>query len=143
MPIGNIFKEIQFDAGHRIPNHKSKCRHLHGHRYVVIGCVDGEIQEDWGSSSDGMVLDFGDLKAALMKIHDTFDHKMILYRRDPIVMRGMDDDSGVVVVEFVPTAENLAVEIFNSVSRDVPNLASVTVYETPTSWATYERPYDA
>ncbi|HCX34237.1 MAG TPA: 6-carboxytetrahydropterin synthase QueD, partial [Rhodocyclaceae bacterium] len=27
-----ITRRLEFDAGHRIPDHLSRCRHLHGHR---------------------------------------------------------------------------------------------------------------
>ncbi|MHB8760606.1 MAG: 6-pyruvoyl trahydropterin synthase family protein, partial [Thiobacillus sp.] len=30
-----ITRRLEFDAGHRIPNHGSQCRHLHGHRYAL------------------------------------------------------------------------------------------------------------
>ncbi|MDP2056292.1 MAG: 6-carboxytetrahydropterin synthase, partial [Thiobacillus sp.] len=30
-----ITRRLEFDAGHRIPNHASQCRHLHGHRYAL------------------------------------------------------------------------------------------------------------
>lgn len=28
-----ITRRLEFDAGHRIPDHQSQCRYLHGHRY--------------------------------------------------------------------------------------------------------------
>ena len=28
-----IRRYVETDTGHRVPNHKSKCRHFHGHRY--------------------------------------------------------------------------------------------------------------
>ena len=28
-----IRRWIETDTGHRVPNHKSKCRNIHGHRY--------------------------------------------------------------------------------------------------------------
>ena len=30
-----ITRKLEFDAGHRIPDHTSQCRNLHGHRYTV------------------------------------------------------------------------------------------------------------
>ena len=30
-----ITRRLEFDAGHRIPDHASQCRHLHGHRYAI------------------------------------------------------------------------------------------------------------
>ena len=34
-PTMRITRRLEFDAGHRIPNHQSQCRHLHGHRYAL------------------------------------------------------------------------------------------------------------
>ena len=31
----SVTRRLEFDAGHRIPDHRSQCRNLHGHRYVL------------------------------------------------------------------------------------------------------------
>ncbi|MFZ8988336.1 MAG: 6-carboxytetrahydropterin synthase, partial [Methylophilaceae bacterium] len=36
-----ITSRMEFDAGHRIPNHKSSCRNLHGHRYAIEVSLSG------------------------------------------------------------------------------------------------------
>ena len=38
-----ITKIIQWDMGHRIQNHRSICRGLHGHRYKAEICIEGSI----------------------------------------------------------------------------------------------------
>ena len=38
-----ITKEIEIDAAHRVPNHKSKCRTFHGHRYRIEVGVDDKV----------------------------------------------------------------------------------------------------
>ena len=38
-----ITRRLEFDAGHRIPNHISQCRHLHGHRYAIEITLRGNI----------------------------------------------------------------------------------------------------
>ena len=38
-----ITRRLEFDAGHRIPNHNSQCRHLHGHRYAIEITLSGEV----------------------------------------------------------------------------------------------------
>ncbi|MBI4225594.1 6-carboxytetrahydropterin synthase [Candidatus Roizmanbacteria bacterium] len=40
-----ITKIIEFDMGHRIPNHKSQCRNLHGHRYKLEVNLEGDVEE--------------------------------------------------------------------------------------------------
>jgi 6-pyruvoyltetrahydropterin/6-carboxytetrahydropterin synthase len=71
--------------GHRVPNHKSKCRNLHGHSYLIeLGCDDKVISEA-GSSSEGMVIDFSDMKEVLMDVIDKqFDHGFVMYDKDDL-----------------------------------------------------------
>ncbi|NRA47057.1 MAG: 6-carboxytetrahydropterin synthase [Oligoflexales bacterium] len=63
----DVTKIIEWDMGHRVPNHKNKCRHPHGHRYRLEVSMRGAISLEKGSSSEGMVVDFGDIKE-LMRI---------------------------------------------------------------------------
>src|SRR3569832_1109919 len=70
-----ITRKLEFDAGHRIPDHKSQCRNLHGHRYTLEITLVGAIIEEEGNSVNGMIMDFSDVKA-LAKQHlvDVWDH---------------------------------------------------------------------
>ena len=38
-----ITRRLEFDAGHRIPDHRSQCRHMHGHRYALEITLSGEV----------------------------------------------------------------------------------------------------
>jgi 6-pyruvoyltetrahydropterin/6-carboxytetrahydropterin synthase len=38
-----ITRKLEFDAGHRIPDHKSQCRNLHGHRYTLEITLTGKV----------------------------------------------------------------------------------------------------
>ena len=58
-----ITRRLEFDAGHRIPDHASQCRHLHGHRYALEITLSGDTIKRDGSPVNGMVMDFGDVKA--------------------------------------------------------------------------------
>ena len=40
-----IRRYVETDTGHRAPNHKSKCRHFHGHRYRFEAEIEGDIVE--------------------------------------------------------------------------------------------------
>ena len=97
-----------------------------------------------------MVKDFGHVKTAMMElVHDVYDHGFIVHREDARMCKalGMYDSDRlgkvsaygwkVVVVDFVPTAECLAREFFDTLKKAVPNLTSVDVWETPTSCASY------
>ncbi|MGE0718970.1 MAG: 6-carboxytetrahydropterin synthase [Alphaproteobacteria bacterium] len=75
-----ITRKIEIDAGHRIASHGSKCRHLHGHRYVVeVTCraPSGRLVE--AGEQSGMILDFGFLKDELIRhIDEPCDHGLIV-----------------------------------------------------------------
>src|SRR5471030_2446561 len=70
-----ITRKLEFDAGHRIPDHKSQCRNLHGHRYTLEITLTGQVISVEGNSDNGMIMDFSDIKA-LAKEHlvDVWDH---------------------------------------------------------------------
>ena len=66
-----IRRYVETDTGHRVPNHKSKCRHFHGHRYRFEAEIEGEIIDTPGVSEEGMLMDFSDISEILtVHIHD-------------------------------------------------------------------------
>ncbi len=82
-----VHREISIDCGHRVPDHTSKCRSPHGHRYRIIATCCGEILEKDGHSEDGMVIDFGRIKQFMMDVLDgIYDHAFIVSQRDTVLM---------------------------------------------------------
>jgi 6-pyruvoyltetrahydropterin/6-carboxytetrahydropterin synthase len=142
-----VCKEIEFDYGHRVPNHKSKCRNLHGHRAKVKVSVDGYVVTVSGCSDEGMVIDFGDLKSIMVQeIDETFDHSFVMYDRDPFLpilleILVQDPTHRLRVVDFIPTAENFAKHIYYRMKDRLLDrcikIESVEFWETPTSSAIY------
>jgi 6-pyruvoyltetrahydropterin/6-carboxytetrahydropterin synthase len=140
-----ITTRLEFDAGHRIPSHKSQCRNLHGHRYAIEITLSGEIIHSEGISEDGMVMDFSDVKAiARSTVVDKWDHAFLVYKGDAAVLNFLDGlpDHKTVVMDCVPTAENMAAEAFRILDRSYRDsygnhlrLERVRLYETPNSWA--------
>lgn len=143
-----ISREVEWDAGHRIPDHTSKCRHPHGHRYKLQVTVRGQVQPEEGQSEGGMIVDFSTLSALLREVHDLFDHGMMLWEKDASMIRAMDmlcraDGVGyrVITLPFAPTAERLAQWIWSVLSRRISEmnvdyrLVRVTLWETPRSRA--------
>lgn len=140
-----ITRRLEFDAGHRIPDHKSQCRNLHGHRYAIEITLSGEIIQRDGDAANGMVMDFSEVKA-LAKEHlvDVWDHAFLVYAGDSEVLRFLQSLPGhkTVVTAAPPTAENLAQEAFrvlDQLYRDVYGnhlrLERVRLFETPNCWA--------
>lgn len=146
MTLIAISKEVEFDAGHRVPNHVSKCRNPHGHRYRVRVICQGPIITDPSSPEFGMLTDFGALKGYMTElIHDELDHAFMVHEDDHDMRAALGGyDWKVVVMDRVPTAENLArwswdrlAPVLTDRYGDLLALAEVAVWETPTSVAYY------
>lgn len=145
-----ITRRLEFDAGHRIPDHRSQCRHLHGHRYAIEITLAGDIIQQDGDPANGMVMDFSDVKAlASQHLVDAWDHAFLVYAGDSSVRQFLESlpEHKTVVLACVPTAENLAQTAFtilDAVYRDTYGnhlrLERLRLYETPNCWADAVRP---
>ena len=162
----NITKKIGIDAGHRLPSHGSKCRHIHGHHYTIEATCHGGLYK--AGEQEGMVLDFGFLKEEMMECIDIpCDHGFIVAANDDLVLQmfwketdptpyvkeaeekgfwsgNTGDGMKLYIVPFAPTAENLAKHWYERLdprikkrSNGEASLHQVTVWETPTSSAVY------
>jgi len=144
-----ITRRLEFDAGHRIPDHASQCRHLHGHRYALEISLDGKIIDASGKADNGMVVDFGEIKRiAREKVVDPWDHAFLAWRGDERVVAFLATLPGhkTVIFDAVPTAENLAAEAFRILDAAFRNtfgnalrLERVRLFETPNCWADARR----
>lgn len=140
-----ITRRLEFDAGHRIPDHQSQCRHLHGHRYAIEITLSGQIIDKAGDSANGMVMDFSQVKAiAKQHVVDAWDHAFLAYAGDRAVIDFLASLPGhkTVILDRIPTAENLAriaFQILDTAYRDTYGnelrLEQVRLYETPNCWA--------
>mgnify|MGYP000206284550 FL=1 len=145
MKIGKV---IQWDMGHRVLNHRSVCKGLHGHRYKAEICVEGKLIEEKGASEEGMVIDFADIKKVAQKfIQEELDHAFMVWDRDHELLEFFKSSQGhkPVIVPFTPTAENVAAYIFNKLKDKFTDvfqtglkLQSVKLWETPSSYAVYD-----
>ena len=143
-----IRRFVETDTGHRVPNHKSKCRHMHGHRYRFEAEIEGDTVQESGVSEEGMLMDFSDVSAILMEhVHDIVDHAFVVYEGDSEARNAcaaMGDGHRTVVVPFIPTAENLAKWAFEQVQPHITTadgnrlkLVAMHVRETPKSTASW------
>lgn len=160
-------RKLTIDMAHRVPDHASKCRNLHGHTYTIVATITGMLASDGPES--GMVMDFGFLKNLMMSEIDAhYDHGLCLYVNDPVVSHILGPEYGEVkerveatgaayltgdnsfgagklaVIPCVPTAENLARVWFESMAGLVfmqtnhrAALARLRVWETPNCYAEY------
>ena len=114
-----ITQAFTFEAAHRLPNvpPTHRCHRLHGHSYRVELRLEGPVDP-----STGFVADFFNVEAAFAPLLRQLDHNCL---ND---VEGLEN----------PTAEHIATWIWARVRPSLPQLAAVTVYETPHCWAEYE-----
>ncbi|MDR1275827.1 MAG: 6-carboxytetrahydropterin synthase QueD [Candidatus Accumulibacter sp.] len=140
-----ITRRFEFDAGHRIPDHQGPCRNLHGHRYALEVTLSGEIVRKEGQAGNGMVVDFSEIKA-LVHSHliAHWDHAFLAYSEDRALVDFLHSipDHKTVVLDRIPTAENLADAAFEILDRVFSDafgkrlrVERVRLYETPNCWA--------
>jgi len=99
---------FDFEAAHKLPRHPGKCKELHGHSYHLVVSVDRPV-----SKESGMAIDFGDLKKVVRaEVVDRLDHTYVNEKIDN------------------PTAEVMAVWIWNALREPLPGLAEVELWET-------------
>lgn len=115
-----LIKEFGFESAHHLPymppDHK--CRRVHGHSYKMIVSVRGPV------GSDGIVMDFSQIKDACAPIIEALDH------RDLNTVPGLEN----------PTAENIAVWVWDKLWHTLPGLYSIMIRETCTSACIYYGP---
>lgn len=129
----SVTKRIDFCYGHRLLDHNGVCKHLHGHNAVA------EIEITAGTlDARNMVTDFSDIKQRVKSWVDReLDHRMILCQDDPFVAVLQSMGEPVHVLDGNPTAERIARLIFEVARGEGLAVSKVTLWETPTSLATY------
>lgn len=140
----SITRRIQFCAGHRVPLHESKCRHLHGHNYVALIHASAESLDQ-----AGRVIDFGVLKEIVGGWIDQFwDHGFIVQQNDEATLQALfrfDDidrvGQKIYRMQSPPTAECMAQELFEVCQILLKETGvvvdGVTLYETENCYAQY------
>ncbi len=134
MPLVYVTRKVHFNAAHRLhtnnlseqenENLYGQCNNLygHGHNYELEVTVRGEPDP-----VTGMVIDLKELKDILQeRVVKVMDHKHL--NHDVEIMRGI-----------VPTAENIAIVIWQQLADHIPigTLYEVKLYETPRNMVIY------
>ena len=115
-----ISKEFAFSAAHHLEGlpESHPCSRDHGHNYVVRVTLRSHTLNEVG-----FVVDYNELKALGRFLDETLDH------------RDLNE-----VLDFNPTAENLARYLYDWCRERWPEVTAVSVSETPKTWATYSPP---
>ena len=111
-------RDYRFEAAHSLPKvpETHKCFRLHGHSYHVVIGIEGETDPELG-----WLIDFAAIDAIVGPVIARLDHQTL------------NDVAGLAN----PTSENLAHWLWHEVAPRLPQLADVTVAETPTSRCVY------
>ena len=129
----SVTKKIEFCYGHRLLDYDGICKHPHGHNAVA----EIEVRTDVLDTRN-MVVDFSDIKRVVKGwIDRELDHKMILRHDDPLVKPLQSLGEPIFIVDSNPTVERIARLIYEVSREQGLPVVRVTVWETPTSWATY------
>lgn len=136
-----IKSEIQFDTAHYLSGYNGKCSNIHGHRYRLIAKLASKTLHKDGKSR-GMVEDFSDFKNKLKEIGDAFDHKLIIENNDDgkaliNKIKDLPNAFEIVTVQYRPTAEEMARDIFNRLKEKGLPIYEVELFETPNNSCIY------
>ncbi|MBV8939078.1 MAG: 6-carboxytetrahydropterin synthase [Alphaproteobacteria bacterium] len=129
---------LAFDAAHRVAEHESKCKYVHGHRYTVEASFAAPRLD-----ALGRVADFGVIKERLGGWLDQhWDHTAILWEKDAPLGEAIAalTRQRIFYLPYNPTAENLARYLLEEICPSLfaqSNLRcmSVRVWETPNCFA--------
>ena len=129
----SVTKRIDFCYGHRLLDYDGICKHPHGHN----ASAEIEVRAD-ALDKRNMVVDFTDIKRRIKGwIDRELDHRMILRRDDPLVDALQKLGEPVYLLESNPTVERIARLLFDMSREQGLPVSRVTLWETPSSWATY------
>ncbi len=132
--------EHSFDSAHFLAGYEGKCSNIHGHRWqVVIEVKSLTLQTN--QQLKGMLVDFAQLKKDIKEEVDFLDHVFIIEKNTlkPGTVAALEDEGfQIVMLDFRPTAENMAKYFYDRMERRGYQVKSATVYETPNNCASYE-----
>ncbi len=131
-------RRIEFDAAHRVREHESKCRFLHGHRYVVEASFSANNLDNLGR-----IIDFGVVREKLGGwIDDNWDHNTILWEADAELgaLIAVNTEQKIYYLPYNPTAENMAVYLLEKIcpllfKESGVQCTKIKLYETPNCYA--------
>ena len=131
-----VTRKHEWDMAHRLGDgYKSKCRHLHGHRYTAEITVQAPQLDQYG-----MVMDFAMIKQICGGWIDTYlDHATLVSDTDESLHKLLSvEDQRYYVVPFNTTPENIVrwmAERFQVILPEEITLVKLRIYETPNGWA--------
>lgn len=110
--------QMYFSAAHHLLNYDGACENQHGHNWLVEAYVTGETLD-----KSNILIDYKVLKKELKSVLDYLDHTDI---------NELPEFNGI-----SPSSETIAKFIYERLKEKIGILSKVSVWETPTSCASY------
>ena len=110
--------QMYFSAAHHLLNYAGACENQHGHNWLVEVFVCGTELD-----KSNILIDYKVLKKNLKEVLDYLDHKDI---------NELPEFKGI-----SPSSEVLSKFIYEHMRNRIPQTSKVSVWETPTSCASY------
>ena len=110
--------QLYFAAAHHLLNYEGECENQHGHNWLVEAYVKGNTLD-----KSNILVDYKVLKRELKAVLDLLDHKDI---NELPYFKGES-----------PSSEMISMFIYNQLKERIPLVSKVSVWETPTSCASY------
>jgi 6-pyruvoyltetrahydropterin/6-carboxytetrahydropterin synthase len=133
----SIARAFTIACAHALYGHEGRCRNIHGHNYKIVFTVTGSQLDDVGR-----IVDFGRINQLIGGwLKDTWDHAMLVYRGNgDLVSTLADCATRTCVLDFVPSAENMALFLLETVCPELLRgepfeVTKVRVWESETSYA--------
>lgn len=110
--------QMYFSAAHHLLNYEGDCENQHGHNWLVEAFVKGDKLD-----KSNILIDYKILKKELKTVLDYIDHQDI---------NELPEFKGV-----SPSSEILAKFIYDKMKEKISITSKISVWETPTSCASY------
>lgn len=109
-----LTKEFTFCGAHKLKWHQGKCKNLHGHTYKMQVSVKGV------PNKNGIIIDFADL--------DKIVKSIVIEKIDHSFLNEVIDN---------PTAENVAIWIWDKLAGKLKGLYLIKLWESKSSFVEY------
>ena len=110
--------QMYFSAAHHLLNYNGECENQHGHNWLVEAYAVGDKLD-----KSNILIDYKVLKKELKAVLDLLDHK------DINELEYFHGNS--------PSSEVISKFIYTKLKERLPQISKVSVWETPTSCASY------
>ena len=110
--------QMYFAAAHHLLNYEGECENQHGHNWLVEVFVTGDKLD-----KSNILIDYKVLKKELKEVLDLLDHK------DINELPYFKNES--------PSSEMISKFIYTKMKEKISIVSKVSVWETPTSCASY------